>query len=250
MHVTFREIKSALYFSFWVLLVIGVMVWWFRTFFDYMYETALPLICGCTVGILSGLSPARSFLACFLGFSIVAILITLTSEDVLWFFALLGVFCGLIALACAVLRRIILRSKTELLYLAAWQWALLVGGGSLLGDFLLIPFQYIAVLQMHYFSTFLRSLAVTGFGLFAVGLYAGAYYNHAYKTLVKDIMKFSVSGHFVFLLCFALLFFARFVFWGAILFMPLMGLSFLLVLTGTMIGYWVRKGNSLAQAEI
>lgn len=92
---------------------------------------------------------------------------------------------------------------------------------------------------MHYFSIFFKSLAVTGLGLFAVGLFAGVYNNHEYKTLIKDVMRYSVSGHLVFLVCFALLFHAGFVFRRAILFIPLMGLSLLLLLTGTMIGYRV-----------
>jgi hypothetical protein len=253
MHVTFREIKSALYFSFWIIFVIGVPFLCSIIYGYGIYYFLTPLICGCVVGTISGFPPARSFLACFLAFFIMGMLSTSNPSEYLGLLllsSLLGICSGLIASVCAILRRIILRSKSEQLRLVTWQWALLVGGGSLLGDFLLIPSQYIAVLQMHYFSIFFKSLAVTGFGLFAVGLYAGAYYNHAYKTLVKDVMKFSVSGHFVFLLCFALLFLARFVFWGAILFMPLMGLSFLLVLTGTLIGYRVRKGNPLAQAEI
>jgi hypothetical protein len=120
----------------------------------------------------------------------------------------------------------------------------------MLADCFLIPFHYNAVIQMHYFSSFLKSLAVFAIGLFAVGLYAGAYYGHEYKTLIKDTMKFSVSGHFVFLISFIFLLFMKLVFRGDILFLPLMGLLFLFLLVGTKLGSRLGRNSRGVQPEI
>ncbi|MBU7014393.1 MAG: hypothetical protein HXS52_13755 [Theionarchaea archaeon] len=237
MHVTFQETKSALYFGFWILFVIGVMIWWFRTFFDFMYEIALPLICGCTVGVLSGLSPARLFLACFLGFSIVAILITLTSEDVFWFFLLLGISCGLIALACAMLRRIILRSKTELPSLATWQWAVLIGGASALGDFLLIPDSYTAVVQFHLSRLFAEVLTAIMIGLAGLGLSLGAFCNFERQSLVKNVLKFSLGGHTLFLLYCGFRLATGHMFWKDSFFFPVILISLTVLVIGAKTGY-------------
>lgn len=244
MHITFQKVKPVLYFSFWVIFVIGVMVWWFHTFFDYMYEIALPLICGCTVGILSGLSPARSFLACFLGFSIVAILVTLTSEDVLWFFLLLGIFCGLIGLACAIVRKAVFRSKLEQLQLPTWQWAVLIGGASALGDFLLISDSYTAVVQFHLTRLFAEVLTAVMIGLAGLGLYIGAFYNLERQNLVKNVLKFSLGGHAVFLLYFAFRLATGHIFWKDSFFLPVMLISLIVLIIGTRTGYRFRKKSS------
>ncbi|MBU7018775.1 MAG: hypothetical protein HXS44_14790 [Theionarchaea archaeon] len=80
MHITFRKIKSALYFTFWIVFVMGILMMWFHSFGDYIYEYALPLICGCAVGVLSGFSPGRAFLACFCGFLIISTVALLLSR--------------------------------------------------------------------------------------------------------------------------------------------------------------------------
>jgi hypothetical protein len=250
MHITFQKVKSALYFSFWVIVVIGVPFLWSITYGYSLYHFATPLICGCLVGIISALSPARSFLAGFLGFFITGVLSSVGDMEYLAPFAFLGIFCGLIALTCAVIRRLVLRLGSEQLRLITWQWAVLIGGVSILADCFLIPFHYNAVIQMHYFSSFLKSLAVFAIGLFTIGLYAGAYYDHEYKTLIKDMMKFSVSGHFVFLISFIFLLLMKLVFRGDILFLPVMGLLFLFLLVGAQLGYKLGKNSREVQPEI
>lgn len=216
-------------------------------------EPITYLICSCIVGILSGLSPPRSFLACFLALLIIAISSVSNETYYVWhmlLFSALGIFCGLIALTCAVIRRLVLRSGSEQLRLITWQWAVLIGGVSILADCFLIPFHYNAVIQMHYYSSFLKSLAVFAIGLFAIGLYAGAYYGHEYKTLIKDMMKFSVSGHSVFFISFTFLLLMKLVFRGDILFLPVMGLLFLFLLVGAQLGYKLGKNSHEVQPEI
>jgi hypothetical protein len=253
MHVTLREIKSALYFSFWVIFMIAFPLLLFVTFKQPGPEPITYLICSCTVGILSGLSPPRSFLACFLALLIIAISSVSNEPFYVWYmllFSALGIFCGLIGLASAVIRRLVLRSGSEQLRLITWQWAFLIGGVSILADCFLIPFHYNAVIQMHYFSSFFKSLAAFAVGLFAVGLYAGAYYGHEHKTLIKDMMKFSMSGHSVFLVSFTFLLLMKLVFRGDILFLPVMGLLFLFSLVGTQLGYQLGKDSHETQVEI
>ncbi|MBU7018774.1 MAG: hypothetical protein HXS44_14785, partial [Theionarchaea archaeon] len=83
-------------------------------------------------------------------------------------------------MACAVVRRVILQSRTEQLHLATWQWAIIIGGASVLADFLLIPDSYTAVIQFHLHQLLAEILILILIGFFCLGLYAGAFYNLEY----------------------------------------------------------------------
>jgi hypothetical protein len=241
MHITFREIKSALYFSFWVIFVIGVpFLWSIRYGYD-MYHFATPVICGCVVGILSSLSPVRSFLAGFLGFSTTGVLSSVADTKYLAPFALLGIFCGSIALACAVLRRVILRSRTEQLRLATWQWVILVGGASIFADYFLIPGSYTAVVQFHFYRLFVEVLMVALTGFFCLGLYAGAFYDFEYRNLIKNVLKFSLEGHSAFLLYFAFRLATGHIFWKDSFFSIVIVIFLIVLIIGTRAGYRFRK---------
>ncbi|MGC1121079.1 MAG: hypothetical protein WBA22_08285 [Candidatus Methanofastidiosia archaeon] len=243
MYITFQRVKPALYFSFWVVIVIGILMMWFLFFGDYMYEYALPLVCGCTVGILSGLSPGRTFLTCFCGFFIISAIAVLTIPNSLalfTFFTFLGIFCGLIALACSVIRGVVLRSKTEQLHLATWQWAILIGSASTLACYILISFPYKTMVSAEDFVLFFKFVSLALMGLFALGLYAGAYYHRSYRTIVRDILLFSLGGHLVFV--FFMVYVVRFWHvWKDPLFFPMMAVYFLVLLLGTRIGYRFKK---------
>jgi hypothetical protein len=130
-HVTFREIKSALYFCFWVVFIVAFPLLLFVTFRQTGPEPITYLISSCIVGTLSGLSPPRSFLASFLALLIIAIS-SVSNEPFyvryMLLFSALGIFCGLIALTCAVVRRLVFQSGSEQLRLITWQWAVLIGG--------------------------------------------------------------------------------------------------------------------------
>lgn len=247
MHVTFQETKSALYFCFWVVVVIAISFLWFVTFNYYLYEIALPLICGFIVGFLSGLSPPRSFLACFLAFFIMGTFGTFNPKDFFTFltaFSFLGIFCGLTALVCAVLRRIILRSRTEQLHLVTWQWIVLISGASIFSDFLLIPDSYTAVIQFHLHQLLAEILILILIGFFCLGLYAGAFYNLEYQNLMKNVLKFSLGGHAIFFLYFILRLATGHMFWKDSFFLPVIVILIVILLTGTGIGYRLRKRSS------
>jgi hypothetical protein len=244
MHITFQEVKSALYFSFWVVIVMGISMTWFRFFGDYMYEYALPLICGCTVGILSGLSPGRTFLTCLCGFFIISSIALLTIPNSLRLFqvfTLLGIFCGLIGLASAVVRKAILRSGLEQLHLLTWQWAVLIGGVSAFCDFLLIPGSYTAVIQFHFSRLFAEMLLVVLAGSAGLGLYAGAFYNLEWHDLAKNVLKFSLGGHVVFFLYFIFRLVVGQISWEDSFFFSVILISLTVLIIGTGAGYRFRK---------
>jgi hypothetical protein len=244
MKITFQETKSTLFFCFWVICVIGISFLWFITLNYYLYEIALPLICGCVVGLLSGLSPPRSFLACFLAFFVMGIFGTFNPKDFLAFltiFSFLGIFCGLIALICAVLRRVILRSRTEQLHLATWQWMIIMSGASIFADYLLIPDSYSAVIQFHFHQLFIEVLMAALTGFFCLGLYAGAFYDLEYRNLIKNVLKFSLGGHAVFLLYFAFHLATGHVFWKDSFFSIVIVIFLIMLIIGTRMGYRFRK---------
>jgi hypothetical protein len=241
MHITLQKVKSALYFSFWVIVVIGVPFLWSIIYGYDMYHFATPLICGCLVGIVSALSPVRSFLAGFLGFSTTGVLSSVADTKYLAPFALLGIFCGLVALACAVLRSIILRSKTEQLHLVAWQWAVIMGGTSVFADFLLIPDSYTAVIQFHLHQLFAEVLAVFLTGFFCLGLYAGAFYDLEYQNLMKNVLKFSLGGHGIFLLYFIFRVATGHMFWKDSFFLSVIVILIVILFIGVGVGYRLRK---------
>jgi hypothetical protein len=244
MHITFQKVKSVLYFSFWVVIVMGILMMWFHFFGDYMYEYALPLVCGCTVGILSGLSPGRTFLTCFCGFFIISAIAVLTIPNSLRLFqvfTLLGIFCGLIGLASAVVRKAAFRSRLEQLHLPTWQWAILIGGASVFCDFLLIPGSYTAVIQFHFSRLFAEMLLVVLIGVAGLGLYAGAFYDIECHDLIRNVLKFSLGGHAVFLLYFVFRLATGHIFWRDSFFFPVMAMILTIVIVGTKIGYRFRK---------
>jgi hypothetical protein len=244
MHVTFQKVKSALYFSFWVVFVIGVPFLWSITYGYDMYHFATPLICGCAVGIISALSPARSFLAGFLGFFVTGALSSITDTKYLAPFALLGIFCGLVALACAVLRRVILRSRTEQLHLATWKWVIIVGGASIFADYLLIPGSYTAVIQFHFHQLFIEVLMAVLTGFFCLGLYAGAFYDLEYQDLIKNVLKFSLGGHSAFLLYFIFHLATGHIFWKDSFFFIVIVILTVIFFIGVGTGYRLRKRSS------
>jgi hypothetical protein len=243
MHITFREIKSALYFSFWVIFMIAFPLLLFVTFKQTGHEPIAYLICSCIVGILSGLSPSRSFLACFLALLIIAIS-SVSNEpyyaEHMLLFSGLGIFCGLIALASSAIRRVVLRSKTEQLHLTTWQWAILTGVVSALACYVIISFPYVHVDYKEDFVLVSEFISLALMGLFGLGLFAGAYYQRSYRIIVKNILLFSLGGHLVFV--FFIVCVVRFWHvWKDPLFFPTMAVYFLVLFLGIRIGYRFRS---------
>jgi hypothetical protein len=235
-----QKVINVLYFCFWVVFAIGFLFFWLITFHNYMYLSAVPLICGFLVGMLSGLSPARSFLAGFLAYFIIAVQAVTSNLEDLAFFTIIGIFCGSAALASAALRRVALRSKTEQLHLATWQWAILIGVASALACYVVISFPYVRVDFREDFSLVSKFISLALMGLFALGFYAGACYQRNYREIVRNILLFSLGGHLVFV--FFIVYIVRFWrVWKDPLFFPMMAVYFLVLLLGIRVGYRIKK---------
>lgn len=244
MNIQFQRIKSIVYLCVWIFLVIiGWSVWSLGLDAG---SYVLPLTFGLTVGVLSGLPPARAFLACFCGFFIIALLIGFyffIFEDLIIF----GILCGLFAMTGAVIRRIVFRWKIEELYLNLWQWVLLVGGVSAIADYFTIPGVYSELFIYHRLTVFSRYFISTLVGLFALGLYTGFFFHQDYKKLMKSVKRFSLGGHGVFLMYMVYLSATGHTSRESFLFVPLTLVFLAVVLIGTRIGY--SRSGSLCDLE-
>lgn len=79
--------------------------------------------------------------------------------------------------------------------------------------------------------------------LFCLGLYAGAFYDLEYQDLIKNVLKFSLRGHAVFLLYFAFRLATGHTFWKDSFFFPVILISLTVLIIGTKIGYRFRKNT-------
>jgi hypothetical protein len=96
-----KKIKSVLYLLLWLFLVLAGWFFWIFFLGLDIWSYALPLILGLGVGVLSGLTPARTFLVSFLGFFILGILYNTLFPHVILGLTLFGILCGLFAVAGA-----------------------------------------------------------------------------------------------------------------------------------------------------
>jgi ABC-type iron transport system FetAB permease component len=222
----------------WVFFVAVAWHLWYFVFDIWSYM--LPLTFGMVVGVLSGLSQPRSFLACLCGFSINALLFIFVFFNVAAGLILFGILSGLVAVAGAVLRKMLLNERTEDLYLKSWQQMLLIGGVSILADYFTIIGTYQEFFVYHRFLTYLKSFIPVVVGLFISGLYAGVFNNVEYKTVMKSVIRVTLASHLVYLVYMGYLFFEENITWRPFLFVPLMGLYLVLVLVGMKIGYRFR----------
>jgi hypothetical protein len=179
---------------------------------------APAIIAGLAVGFLSGLSPKKAFWACFYGFLI------------LWFFFAFGAIfpyysialrvalvimpliaaflCGLFGIAATLLRRIVLHQEIEKIHLEKWQWTLLLGGVVILVDILFLShviFElYLYLYGAYEWTYFVPFLVGALLGLFALGLFAGAFQTCEYKGMVLSALQILLIAHGLFLLFLAI----------------------------------------------
>ena len=242
MNFPLRRIKPLLHVFLWIFLVVGGWFLWSIFLVLNIWSYILPLILGLGVGILSGLPPPKAFLACFCGFFILALLSAFSLPRISAAFILFGFFSGLVAVAGAVIRRIVFRRGIEELYLTPWEWVLLIGGISLLSDYMVIPCAYTELFIYHRLTIFSKFFICSVVGLFLLGIYAGVFYCRDYNTLIKSVGKAALAGHTVFLLYRCLFLFLGYTTLESFLLIPLTLIFLAVVLIGTKIGY-TKRGN-------
>ncbi|MGC1122058.1 MAG: hypothetical protein WBA22_13290 [Candidatus Methanofastidiosia archaeon] len=202
MRVDLRTVKSVLYSIIWTVITASL---WFLWLFGF--ESLIPvgdftfiMLYGVFMGAVSGFSPRKAFSVCLLGFFIIAILLGLAFSVGFRALLFLGVLCAIFAMAGTIIRRIITQKKMEELCLNPWEWAVLIGGISLLVDYTVIGRAYTQLLIYHRMSTFLRWIISGSVGLLLLGMYAGAFYHKDHRLLVKSLVSFSAGGHTTYIL--------------------------------------------------
>jgi hypothetical protein len=173
---------------------------------------APAVIAGLAVGSLSGLSPKKVFWACFYGFLIlwfffafgaVVSYYSLVLRVVLVIMPLIAAFfCGLFGIAAAILRRIVLHQEIEEIYLEKRQWTLLLGGVVIFVDILffshvLFDIYLYRTYGWPYLAPFLVCVLL---GLFALGLFAGAFQIYEYRRIMSSALQILLIDHGLFLL--------------------------------------------------
>jgi hypothetical protein len=237
----FQKIKSALYLVAWIFLIAVVWYLWLVGFQHILFigEFMFVTIFGIFVGIVSGFSPKRVFLACFLGFFIIAVplgLIFPIFEDLVFF----GVLCGVFGMAGAVIRRITLKKGIEELYLKPWEWALLIGGISILADYIVIPCASAEIFTYHRFTNVSRFFICSLIGLFALGVYTGVFFIRDYESLLKSVGKMSFGGHCIFFVYRGYLRALGYITWKSFLLVSFAIIFLGILLFGVKIGYRYR----------
>lgn len=242
MSIAFQKIKSVLYLLFWILLIAAMCDLWLHGLEDLINvgDYVFVIIFGIFVGIVSGLPPKKAYLVCFFGFFIIAPFGLFFSifEDLVF----LGILCGVFGIAGAVILRIGTHQKIEELYLTPWEWVLLIGGISLLADYIVIPCAYAELFMYHRLTIFSKFFICSLIGLFALGVYAGVFYCRDYKRLMKSVGKAALGGHSIFLIYRGYLLAVGYTTLESFLLIPLTLVFFVVVLIGTKIGY-SRRGN-------
>jgi hypothetical protein len=114
--------ESKWYLALWAVAVIVGWFVWFNVLDDVVgiWSWTLPLTFGLVTGTLSGLSPKRAFQAIFFGFCVVALLFLFSIPLVVPLLIFFGILTGLIAMAAAIVRRLLLRQNLEI-SLKFWQ---------------------------------------------------------------------------------------------------------------------------------
>jgi hypothetical protein len=229
-----------LYLLAWILLIAVVWDLWLSGLEDLIAVGDFVFVIGfgIFVGIVSGLSPKKAFLVCFLGFFIIAPFgIFFSIFEGLAFFSVL---CGVSGIAGAVGRRIVTRQKVEELYLKSWEWVLLIGGVIAIADYIVVPCASSELLRYHRLAIFSEFFICSLIGLFALGVYVGIFYRQEYMRLMKSVAEIALGGHGVFFL-YRGHFFARHIDWELFLLVTLLVIFFFVLLVGTHIGYHSRN---------
>jgi hypothetical protein len=241
MNIHFQKIKPVLHLSAWALLIALCWFIWLSRLEGSLYvgNKVFVVVFGVFVGMVSKLPPKKVFLVCFSGFFIIAVLLGLIFpifEDLVVF----GVLCGIFGIAGAVIRRIVTHQRIEELYLSPLEWTLLIGGVSALADYLIILGAYRELLVYHRLTIFLKLFVPALIGLFALGVYTGTFYQLQYKKLTKSVKWVSLAGHGIFVVYMFCLFVTGHTSRKSFLFIPVIGIFFIVFFKGVQLGYGLR----------
>jgi hypothetical protein len=252
----FTEERKWILFVWSLLVAVAWFVWFTFLAVDlnpFVVENyTYPLIIGFFVGIFSGLSPERSFQACFYGFVVFALfsaflaLVSPTGiNGIVWalsiiaFQSFFAVFSGLLGGGGTILRKIVLHQRIEI-HLSSWQWILLIGGLTVFADVLVFVnvVTELSLLPYHSWRYFFSPLVAVLSGLFILGSFIGAFYDFEYAELIRRILRIIVASHGLFLSSLAILLVLAHEFdWNVFLSPLFCVISIGLVFLGVLLGY-------------
>jgi hypothetical protein len=250
MNTVSQTIKSVIYMCIWILLASGGWFLWLVALHstidigDYTFLIVFGLI----IGILSGLSPARAFLACLCGFFIIALLVGFYFS-IFDYLVLSGILCGLFAMAGAIARRILTHKRIEELRLHLWQWILLIGGVTLLADDFTIPGMFYELFVYHHIFIFVKHFIPVLIGMFLLGLYAGTFYDVAYDNLIRSVIAVSGGAHGLYLAYRVFRYFFGSIGLKSFLMIPLIGMYLLVLYEGAQIGFRLRNREFIRKSQ-
>jgi hypothetical protein len=233
-----QKVKSGLYFCFWIFVVVGIEFLWIRSF-NYIWHTYLcyigiPIVFGIFIGLLSGYSLRKAFLVGIIGTFLFAVSLGFFSFLDFLDYLQLSIFLGLMAMAGAVLRRVLSRDFKEL-YMSTKEWVILIGGCSAYADYIIYTTADRIFVYQNYLQ-FFAGVLIVSIGIFDLGLYAGAFFNKEYKIPLQKIKKISLAGHSGFVLYTIFIMFAGATIWKTCLFYSFIVLFFVALFAGAKIG--------------
>jgi hypothetical protein len=244
-NIQFIKTDSKQYTYAWIFMIIlGWILWFFAL--DHIVRAGgflFAVIVGFFTGILSGLPPVKAFKVCFYGFCVIALILLFGFPTVALSQVLVGALSGLFAIAGAILRRITLHQVIEI-HLRPWQWILLIGGVTLFADFFIILSIVQELFTYHHFNFLYQYLIPVLAGLFAAGLFVGAFSHSKHENLMKSLRRLLFGCHGVFVVFVILVFIIEGkIEWDFALVLPFTVLFSILVLGGIQIGVSSRNSK-------
>lgn len=237
--MTIQKIKTGLHYFLWIFIVIIINILFVFILPCISYHTELwyfvpSLIVCILLGLRSGFSPPKAFLTAFFGNFIFTISFGMYSFYYLVDLYHMSIFLGLMGMAGAVLRRVIIRDFEEL-YLSTREWILLIGGVSAYADYYVFSAADLIFKYQSYFI-YLKKILIVSVGVCILGVYAGAFFNTNYDNPAQKIKYISLGGHSGFVLYTIILLFMGAPLWKIFLFYSIIIVFSVLLLAGTKIG--------------
>jgi hypothetical protein len=232
--------ESTWYLLVWVVLI---MVTW--TTLMFKSESSGPgrvylitIIISFGVGSLTWLSPTRAFSSCFLGIFIIIFFFGI-QYPIAFTMLTFAMVSGLFGMAGAIVRNLVL-GKNHSICLKLWQWAFLIVGTTMLADFFILPVADTELMKNSDYSFYLRCAGFSMGGILVFGVFAGVFSTLDHKHVMQQILKWSLSGHVLFLVLTGLIVMTGASSWDILREAPVIFLTSVILAAGTEIGYrWV-----------